>query len=63
MNTVTKIRVNSWMIDTQYAILNTRDEIASTSIENPLQIGPIMQNKPNFRKAQNEPKLTLNKGL
>ena len=24
----------------------------STSVENPLQIGPFMQNKPNFRKSQ-----------
>jgi len=40
------------MINTQYAILNTRDEIASTTVESALQISPFMQNKANFRKSQ-----------
>ena len=52
MNLITKIRVNSWVINTQYAILNTRDEIASTTVEGSLQIRLFMQNKPNFRKSQ-----------
>ncbi len=39
--------------DTQYAIRNTQYEhLPSTTVENPLQIGPFMQNKPNFRKSQ-----------
>ncbi len=39
--------------DTQYAIRNTQYEhLPSTSVENPLQISPFMQNKPNFRKSQ-----------
>jgi len=46
------IRVHSWMINTQYAILDTRDDIASTTVEDSLQIRLFMQNKPNFRKSQ-----------
>jgi hypothetical protein len=36
---------------TPYAIQATSDEFASTSVENPLQISPFMQNKPNFLDA------------
>ena len=33
----------------------------STSVENPLQIVPFMQNKPNFRKPKMNVNLTLTK--
>ncbi len=39
--------------DMRYAIRNTQYEhLPSTFVENPLQIGPFMQNKPNFPKSQ-----------
>ncbi len=39
--------------DTQYSIRNTQYEhLPFTSVENPLQINPFMQSKPNFRKSQ-----------
>jgi hypothetical protein len=47
-----KIRVNSWLSNTQYALRNTHDEIASTTVKNPLQIAPFCSNKANFRKSQ-----------
>ena len=51
------------MTDTQYAILDTQYAILancrlwsangpSTTVEDSLQIGPFMQNKPNFKDAQ-----------
>jgi hypothetical protein len=49
MNIATPIRVNSWLLHTQCAILNTRDQFSSTSIERALQIGLYLQNKPNIR--------------
>jgi hypothetical protein len=47
-----KIRVNSWIFNTQYAIPNTSDEIASTLVENSLQIDLFVQNKPKVKYAQ-----------
>ena len=35
----------------------------STTVEDSLQIGPFMQNKPNFRKDKNERKRFFTKGL
>ena len=48
---MSKIRVNSWLSNTQYAVRNTHDEIASTTVKNPLQISPFLQNKPNLLDA------------
>ena len=52
MNIVTKINVDSWIINTQYEIHNTSNEISSTTVESALQIAPFLQNKPNFRETQ-----------
>lgn len=38
--------------DAECDIQHTIYEIASTTVENPLQISPFLQNKPNFRKSQ-----------
>ena len=59
LNIVTRIRVNSWMVHTQYAsefILSLPlrgqaeglHEIASTIVENPLQIGPFFAKQTQF---------------
>ena len=45
------------MVNRQYTIVNRKwipacHPTCSTIVENPLQIAPIMQNKPNFQNAQ-----------
>jgi len=52
MDIVTKIRVNSWLFISLYAIQATSDEIAFTTVEGALQISPFLQNKPNLPDDQ-----------
>ena len=63
MNTVTKIRLNSWVIDTQYAMLNTLHEMAlykrkdlSITVEESLQIAPFYAKQTQFPTSPNERK-------
>ncbi len=52
MNTVTKIRVNSWSNSLCALMPLWICPFSSTNVENSLQISSFMQNKPNFRKSQ-----------
>jgi len=40
------------LFDTQYAIRNTQNEVASTTVVRALQIHPFLTNKANFQKSQ-----------
>jgi hypothetical protein len=60
---MSKIRVNSWLSNTQYAVRNTHDEIASTTVENPLQIHPLYAKQSQFSKKSNERNLFNNSRL
>ena len=65
--------LNNYLLFTGHERQATSDESASTSVENPLQISPFLQNKPNFQKRkmklnlcstrgyENEPLLRTNK--
>jgi len=50
------------IISSRFTLYASRfKKLPSTSVENPLQIGSFMQNKPNFRKSQMDVKLNISR--